>query len=90
VWQRRFYDFNVWTARKRIEKLRYMHRNPVVRGLWNNAGTSPHYPYYKPTWEWRHRYSTFNDYETTTTRTQLMGTDSDFYDAWYCETHLQP
>ena len=33
VWQRRFYDFNVWTARKRIEKLRYMHLNPVVRGL---------------------------------------------------------
>jgi putative transposase len=33
IWQRRFYDFNVWTARKRIEKLRYMHRNPVKRGL---------------------------------------------------------
>ena len=33
VWQRRFYDFNVWTERKRIEKLRYMHRNPVARGL---------------------------------------------------------
>jgi hypothetical protein len=33
VWQRRFYDYNIWTARKRIEKLRYMHRNPVVRGL---------------------------------------------------------
>jgi REP element-mobilizing transposase RayT len=33
VWQRRFYDFNVWTARKRIEKLRYMDRNPVARGL---------------------------------------------------------
>jgi len=33
VWQRRFYDFNVWSARKRIEKLRYMHRNPVRRGL---------------------------------------------------------
>jgi putative transposase len=33
VWQRRFYDFNVWTARKRIGKLRYMHRNPVTRGL---------------------------------------------------------
>jgi len=33
VWQRRFYDFNVWTTRKRIEKLRYMHRNPVNRGL---------------------------------------------------------
>jgi len=33
VWQRRFYDFNVWTERKRIERLRYMHRNPVKRGL---------------------------------------------------------
>ncbi len=33
VWQPRFYDFNVWTERKRIEKFRYMHRNPVKRGL---------------------------------------------------------
>jgi putative transposase len=33
IWQRRFYDFNVWSARKRIEKLRYMHRNPVQRRL---------------------------------------------------------
>ena len=33
VWQRRFYDFNVWGQRKRVEKLRYMHRNPVKRGL---------------------------------------------------------
>jgi putative transposase len=33
VWQKRFYDFNVWTARNRVEKLRYMHRNPVQRGL---------------------------------------------------------
>jgi len=33
VWQRRFYDFNVWSQRKRVEKLRYMHRNPVKRGL---------------------------------------------------------
>jgi len=32
-WQPRFYDFNVWTTKKRIEKLRYMHRNPVKRGL---------------------------------------------------------
>jgi putative transposase len=32
-WQRRFYDFNVWSVKKRIEKLRYMHRNPVKRGL---------------------------------------------------------
>ena len=33
IWQRRFYDFVVWTPRKRMEKLRYMHRNPVRRGL---------------------------------------------------------
>ena len=33
IWQRRFYDFNVWTDHKRIEKLRYIHRNPVKRGL---------------------------------------------------------
>ena len=33
VWQRRFYDFNVWSKKKRIEKLRYIHRNPVKRGL---------------------------------------------------------
>ncbi len=33
VWQKRFYDFNVCSAKKRVEKLRYMHRNPVTRGL---------------------------------------------------------
>jgi putative transposase len=33
IWQKRFYDFNVWTEHKRIEKLRYMDRNPVKRGL---------------------------------------------------------
>jgi hypothetical protein len=33
VWQKRFYDFNVWSERKRIERLRYMHRNPVKREL---------------------------------------------------------
>ncbi len=33
IWQKRFYDFNVSTSRKRVEKLRYMHRNPVKRGL---------------------------------------------------------
>ena len=32
-WQRRYYDFNVWSWRKLVEKLRYMHRNPVKRGL---------------------------------------------------------
>jgi len=33
VWQKRFYDVNAWSERKRVEKLRYMHRNPVKRGL---------------------------------------------------------
>jgi putative transposase len=32
-WLPRYYDFNVFTDRKRVEKLRYMHRNPVKRGL---------------------------------------------------------
>ena len=32
-WQRRFYDFNVFSDHKRVEKLRYMHRNPVTAGL---------------------------------------------------------
>ncbi|HET6208394.1 MAG TPA: transposase [Terracidiphilus sp.] len=32
-WQARYYDFNVHSEEKRVEKLRYMHRNPVVRGL---------------------------------------------------------
>jgi putative transposase len=32
-WQSRYYDFNVFTHRKWIEKLRYIHRNPVERGL---------------------------------------------------------
>jgi REP-associated tyrosine transposase len=35
-WQARYYDFNVWSEEKRIEKLRYMHRNPVKRGLVQN------------------------------------------------------
>jgi putative transposase len=33
IWQRRFYDFVVFSEKKRVEKLRYMHRNPVQRGL---------------------------------------------------------
>jgi putative transposase len=32
-WQARYYDFNVFTSRKHVEKLRYIHRNPVMRGL---------------------------------------------------------
>ena len=32
-WQARYYDFNVRNEEKRGEKLRYMHLNPVARGL---------------------------------------------------------
>jgi REP element-mobilizing transposase RayT len=32
-WQVRFYDFNVYSNEKRAEKMRYMHENPVKRGL---------------------------------------------------------
>jgi REP-associated tyrosine transposase len=32
-WQRRFYDFNVWSEQKLREKLAYMHKNPVQRKL---------------------------------------------------------
>jgi putative transposase len=49
-WQRRYYDFNVWTDEKRIEKLRYMHRNPIRRGL----AAKPE------DWPW----SSFNHYAT--------------------------
>jgi len=32
-WQPRFYDFNVWSQTKFVEKLHYMHMNPVKRKL---------------------------------------------------------
>ena len=32
-WQTRYYDFNLRSSEKRIEKLKYIHRNPVRRGL---------------------------------------------------------
>jgi putative transposase len=48
-WQARYYDFNVYTRAKRVEKLQYIHANPVKRGwvekpeewLWSS------YRYYK-------------------------------------------
>jgi putative transposase len=33
LWQRRYYDFNVSTPEKFAEKLQYIHRNPIKRGL---------------------------------------------------------
>jgi putative transposase len=32
-WQKRYYDFNIWNYEKMVEKLKYIHRNPVKRGL---------------------------------------------------------
>jgi putative transposase len=32
-WQRRYYDFNVYSQKKLWEKLEYMHANPVKRRL---------------------------------------------------------
>jgi putative transposase len=50
VWQRRFYDFVVFSENKRAEKLNYMHENPVRRGLVLKAedwlwSSSRHYAY---------------------------------------------
>jgi putative transposase len=33
LWQRRFYPFGIFSEKKRLEKLNYMHANPVKRGL---------------------------------------------------------
>jgi putative transposase len=40
-WQRRFYDFNVWSLKKRVEKLHYMHMNPMKRKLVNHPKNWP-------------------------------------------------
>ena len=32
-WQKRYYDFNIRNHAQFLEKLRYLHRNPVKRGL---------------------------------------------------------
>jgi len=37
IWQAGFYDFNIDTDLKLREKLEYMHNNPVVAGLTENA-----------------------------------------------------
>ena len=49
-WQRRYYDFNVHSSEKRIEKIRYIHRNPVTRGLVSRPE--------------EYRWSSFNHYAT--------------------------
>ena len=37
-WQKRYYDHNVRSYTKFVEKLRYIHRNPVKRGLCEPSG----------------------------------------------------
>ncbi len=38
VWQARYYDFNLYSEKKILEKLQYMHQNPVKEGLVARAG----------------------------------------------------
>jgi putative transposase len=40
-WQARFHDFNVYSERKRQEKLNYIHENPVKRGLVSHSKDWP-------------------------------------------------
>jgi putative transposase len=48
-WQAHYYDFNVSSHEKFVEKLRYIHLNPVKRGLGTKAGD----------WKW----SSFRHYQ---------------------------
>lgn len=41
VWQRGGYDLNIWSEKKRLEELNYMHNNPVKRGLVAQPGDWP-------------------------------------------------
>ena len=49
-WQKRYYDYNVRNREKFLEKLRYIHRNPVRKGLCERPED----------WEW----SSFRHYAT--------------------------
>jgi putative transposase len=54
VWQRRSYPFGVYSEKKRLEKLIYLHNNPVKHGLVKSPGE----------WPW----SSFRFYELTIPR----------------------
>lgn len=49
-WEKRYYDFNIRNRRQLLEKLRYIHRNPVKRRLCDRPED----------WEW----SSFRQYAT--------------------------
>jgi len=38
VWEPRYHDVNVWSDEVRIQKLKYIHRNPVKSGLVSEPG----------------------------------------------------
>ena len=40
-WLPRYHDFNIFTNEKRKEKLKYLHRNPVERGLADSPEAYP-------------------------------------------------
>jgi putative transposase len=41
LWERRFYPLDVYSEKKRLEKLNYMHNNPVKRRLVCQPGDWP-------------------------------------------------
>jgi len=43
-WQERYYDFNIRIYPQFVEKLRYLHRNPVKAGLCERPGGWPTLP----------------------------------------------
>jgi putative transposase len=45
LWQRRFYDYNLITEHKFIEKLEYIHANPVKWGLVDDPADWPYSSY---------------------------------------------
>jgi len=41
LWQRRFYPYGIYSEKKQLEKLDYMHNNPATRGLVSSPGDWP-------------------------------------------------
>jgi len=45
AWQRRFYDLNVWSEKKRREKLSYAHGNAMKKGASPLSLATRHCPF---------------------------------------------
>jgi putative transposase len=67
LWQRRFYDFNVWSWRKVREKLDYMHANPAKRKLVSHPKDWPwsSWSFYEMNEEGMIRMDAFGDEESS-------------------------